>query len=210
MIYAKDFRNCARQHLGGKWTGGCWSQFAVIMLVYFLINIVVSALSYIYIGWVVDLVISGSIALGIAEISLRVVRADDMRTEDFFSGFKNFGSAFVLNLVNTIFIFLWSLLLIIPGIIKSYSYSMSFFILRDNPQMPASSARRASMEMMRGNKWRLFCLRFSFIGWFLLSILTFGILLLWVVPYELTSEVEFYQSLLPQTHENMYEQPLTC
>ena len=77
MMYAKDFRDSACQHLGGKWTCGYWSKFAVIMLVYFLINIVVSALSYIYIGWVVDLVISGPIALGIAEISLRVVRAFD-------------------------------------------------------------------------------------------------------------------------------------
>lgn len=209
MMYAKDFRDSACQHLGGKWTCGYWSKFAVIILVYFLINIVVSALSYIYIGWVVDLVISGPIALGITEISLRVVRAEGMQTEDFFSGFKNFASAFVLDLVNAIFIFLWSLLLIIPGIIKRYSYSMSFFILRDNPQMSASSARRASMEMMRGNKWRLFCLRFSFIGWFLLSFLTFGILLLWVFPYKLTAEAEFYQSLLSQNHENIYEQPLT-
>ena len=89
-------------------------------------------------------------------------------------------------------------MLIIPGIIKSLSYSMSYFILLDNPDMSANDARKESMEMMDGNKGRLFCLYLSYIGWYLLSILTFGILLFWVGPSVRTATAFFYQSLLPE------------
>ncbi len=82
----------------------------------------------------------------------------------------------------------------------SYAYSMSWFILADDPNIPANEARKRSIEMMRGNKWRLFCLDFSFIGWILLSILTFGILLFWIMPYMQTARAEFYQDLLAQEY----------
>ena len=82
----------------------------------------------------------------------------------------------------------------------SYAYSMSWFILADDPNIPANEARKRSIEMMRGNKWRLFCLDFSFIGWILLSILTFGILLFWIRPYMQTARAEFYQDLLAQEY----------
>lgn len=158
---------------------------------------VCSALSAIYIGGIVSLLVSGPFALGLTWISLTVVRGGNPKIEMLFSGFKQFGRAFLLNLLIGIFVFLWALLLIIPGIIKAYSYSMSFYILADNPEMSANDARKKSMEMMQGNKWRLFCLHFSFIGWGLLCILTLGILTFWVMPYEQAAEAEFYQSLLP-------------
>ena len=85
-----------------------------------------------------------------------------------------FGKAFWLRLRMGIFTFLWTLLLIIPGIIKSYAYSMSGFILAENSEMTAKEAMKVSEKMMAGNKWRLFCLQFSFIGWQLLLYLSFG------------------------------------
>ena len=98
---------------------------------------------------------------------------------------------------------LWSLLFVIPGIIATYSYSMSFYILRDNPDMDANAARKASIEMMKGNKWKLFCLELSFIGWMLLSMLTFGILLLWVGPYMETAKAAFYEELKAKQQNNI-------
>ena len=73
---------------------------------------------------------------------------------------------------------------------------MSFYILADNPEIDFNVARVRSIEMMRGNKWRLFCLDLSFIGWYLLCILTLGILSLWVTPYHNAARAEFYQSLI--------------
>lgn len=195
MLKAKDFRDSARCHLGPGWTSKKWGTFAVIVLIYSLIEVAVSLLGYIYIGFIAALLTAGPFALGFAIVATKTVRGDATQIADFFNGFKNFGAAFLLNLLNGIFIILWSLLFIIPGIIKSFAYSMSFYILRDNPEMSAGDIRRTSIEMMRGNKWRLFCLRFSFIGWYLLSLLTFGILFIWIIPYVETAMAEFYESL---------------
>ena len=100
-----------------------------------------------------------------------------------------------------VFIFLWSLLLVIPGLIKSYSYAMSNFILADNPTMSANDAITASRKMMDGNKWRLFCLDFSFIGWYLLCGLTFGLLTFFVEPYHQAARAEFYESIRGEKRE---------
>ena len=183
-MLAKDFRENARKKLAGK-----WGTMALIALIE---GLIMGALSITLFG---DILIGGPIALGIAGCSLSVARGCDVKLEDMFDGFSNFVSAFVLAFTNGLLIFLWSLLLIVPGIIKSYSYSMSKYILKDNPQMTANQARKASMQMMNGNKWRLFCLHFSFIGWILLSGLTLGILLLWVLPYMRVAEAEFYENL---------------
>ncbi len=200
MLYAEDFRRIARRQLGYRWTGNKWGTFALITFVYTLIEAGISFLSRFYIGTVVGLVVSGPFSLGFAIVALNTVRGGSPQVSHFFDGFKNFGTAFVLNLLNSLFIFLWSLLLIIPGIIKIFEYSMSFYILRDHPEMSAGDIRRASIAMMYGNKWRLLCLEFSFIGWYLLGILTFGILLFWVIPYYQTAIAVFYESIKPNNY----------
>lgn len=189
---AKAFRQKAWGKLSGK-----WGTMALIWLVYSLIIGAVSGLSsYTYgMSGIVMLLVSGPFTLSLAIISLHVVRSEEVKFDQLFDGFKGFGSAFVLALLNSIFIFLWSLLFIIPGIIKSYAYKMSFYILRDNPDMEPNDARKESIKMMNGNKWRLFCLDFSFIGWLLLCILTLGILFFWVGPYMEVAHAEFYEDL---------------
>ena len=91
--------------------------------------------------------------------------------------------------------FLWSLLFVIPGIVADYSYSMTDYILAEHPDMTASEAIAASKAMMAGNKWRLFCLNMSFIGWALLSIFTLGIGILWLNPYQNVSVAAFYREI---------------
>ena len=93
------------------------------------------------------------------------------------------------------FTFLWSLLLIVPGIIKFYAYAMTPYILIDNPELSANQAINLSKKMMKGHKFDLFCLQFSFIGWIFLSIFTLGIGLLWLLPYMMTAQAAFYQDL---------------
>lgn len=201
MLKAKDYRNLAWADLSGK-----WGTMALISLINALIIGACGALSYVYIGGVASLLITGPLTLGLTIVSLNVARHMNVEVGNMFEGFKRFGDAFVAYILISVFTFLWSLLLIIPGIIKAYSYSMTYYIMADNPAMSANDARKLSMQLMRGNKWRLFCLLFSFIGWWLLCCLTLGILALWIDPYRNTATAEFYKSILPATDTQEEEQ----
>lgn len=94
-----------------------------------------------------------------------------------------------------IFTFLWTLLLVVPGIIKSFSYSMTKYIIDENPELTPSEAIHRSRMMMRGHKFDLFWLYLSFIGWAVLACLTGGIGFLWLGPYLQTSEAAFYEEV---------------
>ena len=96
------------------------------------------------------------------------------------------------SIVVSIFVFLWTLLLIIPGIIKSISYSQTFFVLKDHPEYSITEAITESKKIMQGYKWKYFLLNLSFIGWGILSLFTLGIGLLWLTPYITTSLASFY------------------
>ena len=93
------------------------------------------------------------------------------------------------------YIFLWSLLFIVPGIIKAYSYAMVPYILEDRPELSAEETILLSMKMMEGHRWQLFCLHLSFIGWAFLCIFTLGIGYLFLKPYVLTAQADFYEDL---------------
>ena len=98
-------------------------------------------------------------------------------------------------LLVVVFTFLWSLLFVIPGIVKGYSYALTPYILIDDPQISIRDAVRKSQRMMSGQKFNLFYLQLSFIGWWILSILTGGIGFLWLIPYYTTSMAVFYRNL---------------
>lgn len=197
MYRAKDYRLKAWGSLKDK-----WGVIVITQLIYLAIIAACDGLTTIGIGAIALLLVGGPMEIGINKISLNVVRGETVEIVTLFDGFKDFVRSLILWVTNQIFIFLWTLLFVIPGIIKMYSYSMSYFILLDNPDMSANDARKKSMEMMKGNKWRLFCLDFSYIGWLLLSALTFGILSLWVAPSNRTARAFFYQSLLPPVEVN--------
>lgn len=95
----------------------------------------------------------------------------------------------------TIYIFLWTLLLIIPGIIKSYSYALTPYILVEHPEMSANEAIEESMRLMDGHKFDLFYLQLSFIGWAILSILSLGLGFFWLIPYQMTAQAAFYRDI---------------
>lgn len=101
-----------------------------------------------------------------------------------------------------LYIVLWSLLFVIPGIIKSYEYRMIPYILADNPEMPTEEVFAESKRLMSGNKWKAFVLDFSFIGWQLLSVLTCGILsIFYVDPYQYSTNAALYEALKYGTEE---------
>jgi uncharacterized membrane protein len=141
------------------------------------------------------LVTGGAFALGFAGYFLRRVRGEEIVLENIFDGFRRFWSALFLSFLTALFVMLWSLLLLIPGIIKALGYSMAYYILYDNPGMSASVALKKSQTMMHGYKGKLFLLELSFIGWILLGMLTLCIGLLWVYPYMSLSIANFYENL---------------
>ena len=135
--------------------------------------------------------------VGGVRFTLAISRKKRPEVGQLFSGFDRFGTHLVAYLLQTIFVALWTLLLIIPGIIAALSYSMTYFIIAEDSSISASEAIAKSKKMMKGNKWKLVCLGFRFIGWFLLVMLTFGIAFLWVGPYSYVSYAQFYDDLKP-------------
>lgn len=137
-------------------------------------------------------IIVGPLAVGLCLFFLKIASRSVAKATDIFKGFAIFWRAVGAYFLMLIFVLLWAILLIIPGIIAAYSYSMTFFILADDPTLGPLQAIRLSKAMMKGKRWRLFCLQFRFIGWFLLSLLTCDIGFLWLIPYIKTAEANFY------------------
>ena len=134
---------------------------------------------------------------------LGVCRGKEIDFGVLFEGFQDYARIFVTKLLQGIYTALWALLLVIPGIIKSYSYAMTDFILKDEPEMKNNAAIEKSMAMMEGNKMKLFMLDLSFIGWAILAIFTFGIGLLFLQPYIAVSRAAFYEDLKAQQGGNI-------
>ena len=112
-----------------------------------------------------------------------------------FEGFNNFKIGICLNLLIGVFVFLWSLLFIITGIIAGISYSQAFFILVDEPEIGAYEAIKKSKQMIMSKKGKYFMLSLSFLGWALLCVVTLGIGFLWLAPYMQTTFAQFYQDI---------------
>ena len=144
---------------------------------------------------VVVCAISGALQLGQNRFFLDVVRGDMLRIERLFYGFKYFKKAACTYILMQLIIILWTLLFIIPGIIASFSYGMTFYVLADNPDMTALEALAFSKKIMYGNRFKLFMLGLRFIGWSILSLFTCYIGFLWLIPYMSTSFAAFYEDV---------------
>ncbi|MDD4564300.1 MAG: DUF975 family protein [Eubacteriales bacterium] len=192
-----NIRALARNSLAGRWglaLMGTFVYFALTTIPVLLLNAIFAENESTQAGIssVYSLVISGPMLLGYAMFCISIFRKRETSPAEVFYGFERFAKAFGLYIVITIFTLLWTLLFIIPGIIASIRYSMSFYILADNPDIGIMEAINRSKAMMRGNKWKFFCLNLSFIGWAFLCVFTFGIGLLWLLPYVENALIAFY------------------
>ena len=114
-------------------------------------------------------------------------------------GFQNYGRTFLTGFLRDLFIFLWSLLFIIPGIMKGYSYMLVPYILLDEPDLSPTEVLKRSEQLMKGNRWRAFLLDLSFLGWIIFGILTLGIgLVFWTNPYMDSTDAALYLELKNQ------------
>lgn len=168
--------------------------------------ITTSLIASIILQAILHLVIGGTISLGYAQFNLNVIDDTNPQFMDIFSQLSRFKSAFCLSLLREIYVTLWSLLFLIPGVIASLSYSMAYYIMLENPEMSASEAISASKELMNGYKFKLFCLDFSFIDWEILSMFTFGLGDLVIQPYKEAARAAFYREL----KDKKYSEPIVC
>lgn len=184
---------------GGAQAASWWQQTEANLLrlmyefVYEYRMILAAFASALFIYSIVVLVFGGAVDLGLKNYYIRSLQND--RKAGFgtlFSRFGIFGRAFLLQLLISVFVALWSLLFVIPGIIAAYRYAMAPYILAQNPGMGVIQALGRSKQMMSGRKWRLFCLHASYIGWFFVGALTLGVGFLWVGPYLCAGQAAFY------------------
>lgn len=217
-MFAKDFRAWARENLRGHWgsavavgfvagllTGGSnlsvqlsdlEQSFSEFDLSEFLSNeIVTMFLTVSVILSLVTFVIGGVTQFGRCAFHLNLIKRREARFGDLFSQFYRIWDGIRMQVVMGFFVFLWSLLLFIPGIIAAYRYAMVPFLMAEFPDLKVMEAMRESKRLMTGNKGRLFCLQLSFIGWGLLSVLTLGIGGLWLTPYTSAAETAFYMTV---------------
>ena len=150
---------------------------------------------------IVSFIIGGVVELGYAKFLLKQHDKKELQFSDLFSQFDRFGTGFAQQFLRILYTTLWTLLFIIPGIVKSLSYAMTPFILEDHPEMTASEAIKASMKLMDGHKMDLFILGLSFIGWSLLACLTMGIGYLFLTPYINAAYAAFYRNISGQRQE---------
>ena len=131
-------------------------------------DLICALLAGIVLWAILQLIVGGAVQLGYARFNLNLVDRKDAAVSDLFSQKDRLWDGFCMKFLQGLYIALWSLLLVIPGIVKSYSYAMTPYIMSEHPSLTANEAITESRRIMDGNKWRLFCLDFSFIGWELL------------------------------------------
>ncbi|MCI6493432.1 MAG: DUF975 family protein [Bacteroidales bacterium] len=208
----QEYKNAALEALRGRWAAALLCTIVLMLLLYIVMTPQVvsnmSALGQIALDFVNPLYVSGAggiivlfvlypLLVGYQNTFKRLYINGD--TDCVHNLFKESFNSYLRNvwglLLVCIFCFLWCLLFIIPGIVKAYAYAMTPYILKDNPELSANEAVNLSIKMMKGRKFDLFYLHLSFIGWWILCVLTLGIGFLWLAPYVQTAQAAFYDDV---------------
>ncbi|MGE7602348.1 DUF975 family protein [Peribacillus sp. NPDC097675] len=202
---------------------GNWGTAVALSLIIFLLNMVLPTVIEVIFsgGWsesnqdmepvgvsIFNMLLSIALiplSIGIYWYYLDLVRMESTSFEKSFSIYTNgktFIKVIIASIVQGIFVFLWSLLFLIPGIIKSLAYSQLFFLLRDHPQLSTLEAITESRKRMNGLKGKYFLMILSFIGWGFLCLFTVGIGFIWLIPYVGTTMAAFYNELIASQDDN--------
>ena len=217
MLKAKDYRAKAREALKGKWKqasiAGLIAGILGATILYqgyagssaqsategslegFSFELILATIGIFVVVGAVMILIGSLVGLGYAKFNLSLFEEETADFKTIFSERKRYKDCFALYVLQIIYITVASIFFIIPGIIAFHAYCMAPYIMVDHPEMSARQALKASKEMMKGYKWKLFCLSFSFIGWDILATLTFGIGNIVLCPYVETAAAAFYRDL---------------
>jgi uncharacterized membrane protein len=210
-----DIKREARQSLKNRWGFAVLLTivvFAVYVLVPFFVEVILSGGFPQWLnedkGWpvVVSQILTlllTPVTIGYCWVFLQLLRKEPVQIKSAFQLFSGrwYWKSLGLTILVAIYTFLWSLLFIIPGIIKSIAYSQAYYILKDHPDYSLNQIITESRKMMNGYKWKFFLLELSFIGWAILSIITMGIGLLWLVPYIYSTLAKFYEEVSQKREE---------
>ena len=183
----------------------------------FVITLIVALLAAVatripYVGALAfSVVLTPAFGLAMVKIYLNLTKGINPEIGHLFSEIKNFWSAFKVTFLTGLYVALWSILFVIPGIVKAFAYSQAMFILAENPEIGAREALKRSAAMMDGHKMDMFVLYLSFIGWALLCVITLGIAYIWVGPFMSATFTNFYKSLkgeeeVPAIEEDVEEE----
>ena len=185
-----ELKRKAKAQLGGKLFSNVW---LMALLVCVIVGAITTAAGTIVPALGATLIL-GAVEYGTSRLFLDQARSGKaMELGELFSGFSSdFGELFLLGFLTGLFTALWALLLVIPGIVKAYSWSLIYYIKRDHPEYGWRECMKESAAMMRGYKMKLFLLDLSFIGWYIVGALCLGIGTLWVVPYHMAAHAQFY------------------
>ena len=183
-----ELKSAAKEQISGK--------IGILFVMMLIVGVIGGACAFIpVLGPIGTLIITSAFEISLCMIYLKLAKNEEISIGDLFNGFNITGKAVLLSIITYIFTFLWSLLFIIPGIIKVFSYAMAPYILADNPELTANEALTKSKEIMDGHKFDLFVLQLSFFWWYILGAITFGIAYIYVVPYVSATTTNFYNSI---------------
>ena len=189
-----EMKSAAKERLGNKIFNNTWLYAVLIMFVFSALE---TAAGAIIVGAGL-LVLTGPMSYGRAFVFLRNARdGSQPDISDLFRGFRDdLGGTMLLGLMSSIFITLWSLLLIIPGAVKTYAYSFAYYLKIDHPEYDWRTCLHESERLMKGHKWDLFVLDLSFIGWEIVGSLCLGVGTFWVSAWRQAANAQFYQSVI--------------
>lgn len=189
MPSCSELRARARKALGGNIFAENWIWG---LLLYLVATVIIGVTGM----FVVGIILIGPVELGMAFYMIHMARGTRPEfAEPFKKAAGDMPGSIVTGLLVTLYTFLWSLLFIIPGVIKSYSYAMTYYIRVDHPEYTATQCIDESRRMMDGHKMKLFLLDLSFIGWLIVGSLCFGVGTLWVYIYMTQARAQFYEEL---------------
>ena len=196
MINRAELKRYAKNQLRGKW-GLAVGGTIVILLIQFAFNIisriVQDNIALLIVFTLLSMVISTAMGIGMCRFSLNYAYEDkEPELKDIFSGFSVILKAIGLSILLGVIVIVGTILLIIPGIIFSFMFSQSYYILADDNSKSIIQCLKESAAMMKGYKFKCFVLSLSFLGWIILGIIPLGIGLLWVIPYMNVTMSSFY------------------
>ena len=190
----------ARAQLGGGIFQNLWMMGLAVCL---LVGLLESAAATI-LPAIGALIVIGPLEYGQAYIFLKQARdRQPVQLGDIFRGFQDdFSGTFLIGFLSQLFVALWSLLFLIPGIVKFYAYSMAYYVKLDHPDYGWKACIDESRRLMDGHKWEKFVLDLSFLGWIIVGSLCLGVGTLWVTPYMAATEAQFYEYVRSCVAEN--------
>lgn len=195
MQSSSEYRRRAREALDGNIFGNTWLYLVLAVLV---VGAVLSASSFIFIG---PFLLLGPLSIGLCSYTLHLLRNTERKNkvDSLLDGFRGpIVNHILVGFLVELFTALWSMLFVIPGIVKAIAYSQSFYIAIEHPEYDANTCITESRKMMNGHKWEYFCLQLSFLGWIIVGSLCLGIGTLWVTAYMRAANAAFYEDLKGQ------------